>query len=75
MLVLTGLVGLHRTIQLPTGWGIGLNYRDIEWFALEPNRDHLSFLRLHPNTAFWTLLLPMMDMEKIYTVSKNKTWS
>ena len=23
-----------------TGWGIGLNYCDIEWFALETNRDH-----------------------------------
>ena len=23
-----------------TGWVIGLDYRDIEWFALETNRDH-----------------------------------
>ena len=23
-----------------TGWGIHLDYRDIEWFALEMNRDH-----------------------------------
>ena len=23
-----------------TGWGIGLDYCDIEWFALETNRDH-----------------------------------
>ena len=23
-----------------TGWGISLDYRDIEWFALETNRDH-----------------------------------
>ena len=44
MLVLKGLVGLQRTIQLQllqrTGWGIDLDYRDIEWFALEVNRDH-----------------------------------
>ena len=44
MLVLEGLVGLHRTIQLQllwhTGWGIDLDYHDIEWFALEMNRDH-----------------------------------
>ena len=42
MLVLKGLVGLHRTIQLfsITGWGIDLDYRDIERFALEMNRDH-----------------------------------
>ena len=35
MLVLKGLVGLHVT-----GWGIDLDYCDIEWFALETNRDH-----------------------------------
>ena len=49
MLVLKGLVGLHRTVQLQllqlklveepssasSGWGIGLNYYDVEWFALE----------------------------------------
>ena len=23
-----------------TGWGIDLNYSDIEWFALKTNRDH-----------------------------------
>ena len=44
MLVLEGLVGLHRTIQLQlfsvTGWGIDLDYCDIELFALEMNRDH-----------------------------------
>ena len=42
MLVLKGLVGLHRTIQLQLiqFWGIGLDYHDIEWFALEMNRDH-----------------------------------
>ena len=44
MLVLEGLVGLHRTIQLQllqhAGRGIDLDYCDIEWFALETNRDH-----------------------------------
>ena len=44
MLVLEGLVHLHRTVQLQlfniTGWGIDLDYSDIEWFALEMNRDH-----------------------------------
>ena len=44
MLVLEGLVGLHRTIQLlllQNNWlGIDLDYHDIEWFALETNRDH-----------------------------------
>ena len=42
--VLEGLVGLHRTLQLQLlkcCWsGHRLNYCDIEWFALEMNRDH-----------------------------------
>ena len=44
MLVLKVLVGLHSTVQLQllsfTGWGIDLDYGDVEWFALETNRDH-----------------------------------
>ena len=42
MLVLKGLVGLHRTVQcqLLQHWGIDLDYLDIEWFALEMNRNH-----------------------------------
>ena len=44
MLVLEGLVGLRRTIQQQllsiTGWGIDLDYCDIEWFASETDRDH-----------------------------------
>ena len=44
MLVLKGLGGLHRTIQLqllPCYWlGIDLDYCDVEWFALGTNRDH-----------------------------------
>ena len=44
MLVLKDLVGLHKTIHLQLlqhYWlGIDLEYCDIEWFALEMNRDH-----------------------------------
>ena len=44
MLILEGLVGLHRTLQLQLlqyCWsGNRLDYCDIEWFALETNRDH-----------------------------------
>ena len=44
MLVLKSLVGLHRTVQLQLlqcYWlGIDLDYCDIEWFALDTNRDH-----------------------------------
>ena len=42
MLVLEGLVGLHRTVQLLQHYWLGhrLDYCDIEWFVLETNRDH-----------------------------------
>ena len=44
MLVLEGLVDLHRSVQHQllqlTDWGIDLDYCGIEWFALETNRDH-----------------------------------
>ena len=45
MLVLEGLVCLHRTIQLQLLQHYWLGHRlglpcDIEWFTLETNRDH-----------------------------------
>ena len=44
VLVLEGLVGLHRTSHIQlfgiSGWSIDLDYCDIEWFALEMNRDY-----------------------------------
>ena len=44
VLALEGLVGLHRTIELQFlqhYWsGHRFGYRDIEWFALEMNRNH-----------------------------------
>ena len=64
MLVLEGLVGLHRTIQLQLlqhyWWGIDLDYYDIEWFALEMNGDHSVIFQIASNTSFQTLLLAMM---------------
>ena len=48
MLVLEGLVGFHRTVQLQLLQLVQLHYwlghrlgiTDIAWFALEMNRDH-----------------------------------
>ena len=44
MLVLEGLVGLIELFNFSffsiTGWGIDLDYCDIEWFALKMSRDH-----------------------------------
>ena len=52
MLVLKGLVGLHRTVQLQllriTSWGIDLDCCDTEWFALEKNRDHSVIFEIAP---------------------------
>ena len=52
MLVLEGLVGLCRTVQFTffsiTGRGIDLDYCDIEWFALETNRDHSVAFEVAP---------------------------
>ena len=52
MLVLEGLVGLHRTVKFQifsiTGWGIDLDYCDIEWFALETNRNHSVVFEIAP---------------------------
>ena len=64
MLVLEGLIGLHRTIQLQllqhycAAYRLGLL---LYWMVCLGNEQIiLSFLRLHPSTAFQTLLLPMM---------------
>ena len=36
-----GLLPSNRDqLRVFTGWGIDLDYCDIEWFALETNRDH-----------------------------------
>ena len=52
MLVLKGLGGLPRTVQLQLlqhYWlGIDLDYRDIEWFALEMIRDHSVVFEIAP---------------------------
>ena len=67
MLVLKGLVGLHRTIQLQLlqhYWlGIDLDYYDIEWFALETNRDHSVVFEIASKyciSFLLTLLLTIM---------------
>ena len=56
-LVLEGLVGLHRTVQLQllqNYWsGIDLDYCDIEWFALETNRDHSVVFEIASKYCIW----------------------
>ena len=49
-----------------TGWDIGLDYRDIEWFALEMNRDHSVAFEITPK---YCILNSFADYEgySIYT--------
>ena len=52
MLVLEGLVSLHRTGNFSffsiRGWGVDLDYCNIEWFALEMNQDHSVIFEIAP---------------------------
>ena len=64
MLVLESLVGHHRTVQLSffgiNGWGIDLDYCDIEWFALETKIDHSFVFEIASKYCILDSLLTMM---------------
>ena len=58
MLVLKDLVGLHKTVQLQLLQLYWLGHRLIlNGLPWKQTEIILSFLRLHPSTAFQTLLL------------------
>ena len=50
--VLEGLVGLHRPVNLSffgvSGWGIELDYCDVEWCSLATNQDHFAVFEIAP---------------------------
>ena len=50
-----------QAYSLLSYWGIELDFRDVEWFALETNQDHSVIFEIAAilSTAFWTLLLSM----------------
>ena len=54
MLALEGLVDLIEPFNFSffsiTGWGIDLDYCDIEWFALEMNRAHSVIFEIEPKS-------------------------
>ena len=68
MLVLKGLVGLHRIIPLQLlqqhYW---LDYCDIEWFALEMNRDHSVVFEI---ASKYCILDSLVDYDG-YSISFN----
>ena len=72
MLVLKGLVGFHRTIQLQLlqhYWsGINLDYCDIEWFALEMNGGHSVIFEFVPK---YCILDCFVDYEG-YSISSKR---
>ena len=81
MLVLEGLVHLHRTVQLQlfniTGWGIDLDYSDIEWFALEMNRDHFVIFEVaskYPLTVWITTNYGKFLKRREYQTTWPASW-
>ena len=70
MLVLEGLVGLHRTFNFfsITSRGIDLDYCDFEWFALEMNKDHSVIFEIAPK---YCILYSLVD-SKGYTISSKE---
>ena len=71
MLVRKCLVGLHRTVQLQllqhSGWGIDLDYRNIEWLVLEMNRDHSVIFEI---ASKYCILESFVDLDG-YFISSN----
>ena len=51
-----------------SGWGIDLDYCDIEWFALEANRDHSVFFEIAPK---YCILNSFVDYEGYFISSKG----
>ena len=71
MLVLKGHVDLHRTVKLQLlqhYWsGEDLDYCDIEWFALEMNRDHSVIFEI---ASRYCILDSFVDHD-VYSISSK----
>ena len=72
MLVLKGLVGLHRTVQLQLLQRYWLGHRlgllDIEWFALEMNQDHSVIFEIAHK---YCISYSFIDYEGYYSISSE----
>ena len=51
-----------------TGWGIDLDYCDVEWFALEMNRDHSVVFEI---AAKYCILGSFVDFEGYFISPKG----
>ena len=74
MLVLKGLVGLHRLFTFSffsiTGQCIDMDYCDVEWFALEMNRDHSVIFYI---VSKYYILDSFFDCDG-YFISSRDSW-
>ena len=72
MLVLEGLVVFIELFNFSffsvAGWGIDLYYCDIEWFALETNRDHSVVFELAPK---YCILDSFVDCEGYFILLRD----
>ena len=68
VLILEGLVGLAESFFIISGWGIDLDYCDVEWFALEMNQDHSVVFEIAPKHCISELFV---DCES-YSISSNE---
>ena len=50
-----------------TGWGLDLDYCDIEWFALEMNRDHSVIYEIASKYGIWDSFVDYDD----YSISSK----
>ena len=66
LVLVLGLVDLHRTIRFQLWITVILNGLPWKW-----TRILLSFLRLHPSTAFWTLSLTVKATSFLLRSSKS----
>ena len=70
--MLEGLVGVHRPFNFSffsiTGQGIDLDYCDIEWLALEMNRDLSVIFEIAPR---YCILDSFVDYEGYFIYSKG----
>ena len=67
VLVIGGLISLHRNANFSffsiSGWGLDLEYCDIEWFDLEINRDHSVVFEIDKNFSnMWTVNFWMFNL-------------
>ena len=72
VLILEGLVGPIELFNFNffgiTRWGIDLDYCDIEWFALEMNRDHSVIFEI---ASKYCILDSFVDYDGYSTSSKG----